>query len=69
MRKKGRNIHPQKIQRKNNTTGHKGPKKIKAKLNLMKLKAQVEILEYKTAHYKTRYQEIDQELSTEIREL
>ena len=35
----------------------------------MKLKAQIEILEDKTTHYKTKYQEIDQELITEIREL
>ena len=35
----------------------------------MKLKAQTEILEDKTTHYKTKYQEIDQELITEIREL
>ena len=35
----------------------------------MKLKAQTEILEDKTTHYKTKYQEMDQELITEIREL
>ena len=34
----------------------------------MKLKAQTEILEDKSSHYKTKYQEIDQELITEIRE-
>ena len=44
-------------------------KKIKANFNLMKLKAQTEILEDKTSHYKNKYQEIDQELITEIREL
>ncbi len=33
-------------------------KKIKANHNLMKLKAQTEILEDKTAHYKTKYQKI-----------
>ena len=44
-------------------------KKIKANLNLMKLKVQTEIQEDKTAHYKTKFQEIDQELITEIREL
>ena len=43
--------------------------KIKANLNLMKLKAQTEIPEDKTTHYKTKYQEIDQELITEITEL
>ena len=35
----------------------------------MKLKAQKEILEDKTIHYKTKYQEIDQGLITEIKEL
>ena len=35
----------------------------------MKLKAQTEILEDKTTHYKTKNQEIDQELITEIKEL
>ena len=35
----------------------------------MKLKVQTEIQEDKTAHYKTNFQEIDQELITEIREL
>ena len=35
----------------------------------MKLKAQTEMLEDKTTHCKTKYQEIDQELITEIREL
>ena len=44
-------------------------KKIKANLNLMKLKAQKEIQEEKTIHYKTKYQEIDKELIIEIREL
>ena len=44
-------------------------KKIKANLNLMKLKAQTEILEDKTTHYTTKYQEINPELITHIREL
>ena len=35
----------------------------------MKLKAQSEIQDDKTTHSKTKYQEIDQELITEIREL
>ena len=35
----------------------------------MKLKAQTELQEDKTTHYKTKYQKIDQELITEIREL
>ena len=35
----------------------------------MKLKTQTEILEDKTTNYKTKYQEIDQELITEIREI
>ena len=35
----------------------------------MKLKAQTEIVGDKTTHYKTKYQEIDQKLCTEIREL
>ena len=35
----------------------------------MKLKTQTEILENQTTHYKTKYQEIDQELIAEIREL
>ena len=35
----------------------------------MKLKAQTEILKDKTTHYKTKYQEIEQELITKIREL
>ena len=39
-------------------------KKIKANL---KLKAQIEIPEDKTIHYKTKYQEIDKELITEIK--
>ena len=52
--------------KKNNPTGQK---KIKAKLNLMELKAQTKILEDKITHYKTKYQEVDQELITEIREL
>ena len=34
----------------------------------MKLKAQTETLEEKTPHYKTKYQEINQELITGIRE-
>ena len=44
-------------------------KKIKAKLNLTKLKAQVELLEDRTTHYTTKYIEIDQEVLTEIKEL
>ena len=43
--------------------------KNQSQLNLMKLKAQMEILEDKTTHYKAKYQEIGQELITEIREL
>ena len=35
----------------------------------MKLKTQTEILEYRDILYKTKYQEIDQDLMTEIREL
>ena len=35
----------------------------------MKQKSQAEILEDKTPHYKTKYQEIIKELITEIREL
>ena len=42
-------------------------KKIKANLNLMKLKGQTEILKDKTTPYKTKYQEIEQELITEFR--
>ena len=61
---------PRKFKEKNNTTAHRRTgKKIKANLNHRKLKAQAEILEDKTTHYKTKYQEIDQELMTEIREL
>ena len=41
-------------------------KRIKANHKLMKLKAQTEILEDKTIYYKTKYQEIDQQLITEI---
>ena len=48
---------------------HKTQKKIKANHNLMKLKAQTEILEDKTAHYKTKYQKIYSELITVIKEL
>ena len=44
-------------------------KKIQANLNHMKIKTQTEILVDKTIHFKTKYQEIDQELITEIREL
>ena len=44
-------------------------KKVKDKLTLMKLKSPLEILENKTTYYKTKYQEIDQELITETREL
>ena len=35
----------------------------------MKLKAKAEILEDKTTQYKTKYQEIDKELISEIRHL
>ena len=35
----------------------------------MKLKAQTEILKDKTTHYETKYQEIDQKLITEIKDL
>ena len=57
-----------KFQEKNNPTGHRRTeKKFKANLNLMKWKSQTEILKDKTTHYKTKYQEIDQELITEIR--
>ena len=35
----------------------------------MKLKVQTEILKHKTTHYKTKYQEIDQEIIIEIIEL
>ena len=35
----------------------------------MQLKAQTEIFEKRATHFKTKYQEIDQELITEIREL
>ena len=38
-------------------------------MNLMKLKAQTEILEDKTTYYKIIYQEIDEELLNEIKEL
>ena len=60
---------PRKFQEKITPQDIEEQKKIKANLNLMKLKAQTEILKDKTTHYKTKYQEIDQELITEIREL
>ena len=44
-------------------------KKIKAKLKFVKLKAQTEIPENKTAYYKIKYQEIDKELITDIWEV
>ena len=58
-----------KFQEKINPQDTEEQNKIKTKLNLMELKAQTEIQEDKTTHYKTKYQEIDQELITEIIEI
>ena len=60
---------PKKFQEKITPQDTEEQKKIKANLNLLNLKAQTEILEDKTTNYKTEYQEIDQEIITEIREL
>ena len=58
---------PRKFQEKINPQDTEEQEKKKKKK--IKLKAQTEILEDKTTHYKTKYQEIDQEIITEIREL
>ena len=44
-------------------------KKIKSKLNLAKLKIQIELQEDKTSHYTTNYLRIDQEILVKIKEL
>ena len=67
--KKDNKFSSRKFQEKITPQNTEEQKKIKANLNLMKPKAQTEILEDKTTHYKTKYREIDQELITEIREL
>ena len=60
---------PKKFKEKITPQDSEEQKKMKANFNPMKLKAQIEILEEKTTHYKTKYHEIDQELITEIKEL
>ena len=60
---------PRKFKDKITPQDTEGQKIIKANIYLMKLKAQTKILEDKSTHYKTKYQEIDRELITEIREL
>ena len=67
--KKNEIFIPRKFQEEITPRDTEEQKKIKANLNLMKLKAQIEILEDKTTLYKTKYEEIDQELITEIRDL
>ena len=66
LMKKDESFIPRKFQEKITPQDTEEQKKIKANLNLMKPKAQTEILKEKTTHYKTKYQEIDQELITEI---
>ena len=58
---------PRKLKEKITPPDIEEQKKIKAKLNLMKLKSQTEIMEDKNTHYNTKYHEIDKELITEIR--
>ena len=60
---------PRKLKEKITPQNTKEQKIIKANLNLMKLIVQTEILKDKTTHYKTKYEEIDQEIITEISEL
>ena len=67
--KKDEIFTPRKCQDKISPQDTEEQKKIKANLNLMKLKAQTETLEDKTSHYETKYKEIDLELITEIRDL
>ena len=57
------------VKEKNHTTRQEEQKKTKnkTKLNFIKLKAQVELLQHRARHYTTKYQEIDQELLIEIK--
>ena len=46
-------LHPKKIEGKNHTSRHRGTENIKTKLNLIKLKVQIEILKDRAIHYTT----------------